>query len=234
MTKRLSSSNIRRARGFTLIELLVVIAIISLLASILLPSLSRARNLACRVTCASNLKQIGLCWRMYWNEHKNHIPARLPGGPDVGWFDWGGVDTGSLHSQASSPESRTLASYIDNVELYKCPEDDRNGAIHGKHSPIWFQWGTSYALNQPMTRDGTDNIFDIPEPGLTILLGDTTIYLSQDRWSVWPGHDGQFSWHSNSDWLSNVLFADLHVDYMLIDNTQYGEAGDGYIWDPHP
>ena len=50
----------RRMRGFTLIELLVVIAIISLLVSILIPSLKRAKELARRAVCASNLHQPGL------------------------------------------------------------------------------------------------------------------------------------------------------------------------------
>ena len=229
MNRHRSSNNIGRSRGFTLIELLVVIAIISLLVSILVPSLQRTKKLTHRVTCASNLKQLGLCWRIYWNEHKNHIPAKV-GGTDVSWFAWGGFDSGSLGSSAGTPEDRTLSPYIENNGLYKCPDDDKNGAIHGDHSPVWSKWGTSYVLNQPMTRDRTDNLFDIPEPGLTILLGDTTVYISHYRWA---GHYGQFSWHSSSDWWSNVLFADLHVDYIIID-TPYGVAGDGYIWDPHP
>ncbi len=231
MNTRRSSNNIRRSRGFTLIELLVVIAIITLLISILAPSLQRTRNLARRSTCISNLKQIGTCWQIYWNEHKNHIPAKVTS--DISWFAWGGFDTGSLSFSSATPmpEDRTLYSYIECNDLYKCPDDDRNGAIHTDQSrPVWKKWGTSYVLNQPMTRDRTDNRFDIPEPGQTILLGDTTVYISHYGWA---GHYGPFSWHSNSDWLSNVLFADLHVDYILID-TPYGVAGDGYIWDPHP
>ena len=66
---------IRRLRGFTLIELLVVIAIIALLISILLPSLSRARELSKRLVCQSNIKGIGTSCKIYSNDNNEKWPV---------------------------------------------------------------------------------------------------------------------------------------------------------------
>jgi prepilin-type N-terminal cleavage/methylation domain-containing protein len=68
----------QKRNGFTLIELLVVIAIIAILAGLLLPALARAKAKAARIKCISNLKQIGIGFRIWGDDHENKFPWMVP------------------------------------------------------------------------------------------------------------------------------------------------------------
>ena len=142
--------------GFTLIELLVVIAIISILASMLLPALSRAKGKANQIKCLSNLRQLHLSLQMYADDHDDQFPPRISG----------------IQNWVSS-----LKGYYQTSAVIKCPSD----GFFNSHSYLINGFNDFFAVNlsaeefeefKKWKSPISMKMSNIPEPSNTIVFGE--------------------------------------------------------------
>jgi prepilin-type N-terminal cleavage/methylation domain-containing protein len=114
-----------RRPGFSLIELLVVFAIISLIAGLLLPAVQKAREAANRISCANNLKQIGLAFQLYHMDNRCLPTASAcDSGPSWAILILPYLEEGNLYHQWNLTESYYQQSDLARqsaVKLYFCP-----------------------------------------------------------------------------------------------------------------
>jgi prepilin-type N-terminal cleavage/methylation domain-containing protein len=216
-----------KRKAFTLIEILVVIAIIALLAAIMFPVFSLAREKARTISCASNLKQLGVAVVMYVQDY-DHYPRGLDPSdkyapeiwesrPDVIAFL---TTTPLLHS------SEVMGPYVKNASVWKCPSDNGFGqpekisvmlnnpttGVKEPTTPSCFaKYDTSYFYRTDLTWYNKAPE-DLEEPG--------EINVLFDAYGDWHGA-GHLGWRHKR---FNVLFGDYHVKNISID--QLDEAWD--------
>lgn len=122
-------------RAFTLIELLVVIAIVAVLAALLMPALSRAKEYGRATACLSNLHQVGLALQLYVQDNNNRLPAMR--------------DKSLTTTNELPAPDLVLSNYLGNVKVLRCPSDTQQ---------IFEKTGSSYSWNNLLNGQDADHL----------------------------------------------------------------------------
>lgn len=156
----------RISDAFTLIELLVVMAILALLAAILFPAFSAAREQARSIQCLSNCRQLGVAVAMYTSDHDETYPCSCPAAMQMG-------------NDSSQKWTDTVQPYVRSAAVFRCP-DDVSGAWRDPMNPRASSYGLNgYLIPIEPPYYGV-RLADIARPAECILLAELAEQAAND------------------------------------------------------
>ncbi len=235
-------ANPKPRNGFTLIELLVVIAIIAILAAILFPVFAQARESARVISCVSNLKQLGLAFRMYSQDYDETFRERRFCFPTGCYGSW----------------KHVIQPYIKNINILKCPTNPASRVPDETDGTVTYLPGTQvmprgyfmyHAFFQSASPIGSGDWWaghnysevSFPNPSTSILLGEEKdIWADYGPWMAFvpnwgPAGSNWGARHRTSDRAANIAFVDGHAKFTNWSDTCKRINADGtnmWMYDP--